>query len=110
MDVFEDEALQWPLTVSREVEGTIALAAAAIRARTSSATRRSCFGPLGIGAPPTIVARTAESVPRSACHPRRPRSGAGTAAAIATTFPSRSPDPITQSMPFFRRQADTVFR
>ena len=33
-----------------------------------------------------FVARTAESVSRSACNPRRPRSGPGTAAVMATTI------------------------
>src|SRR5262245_19787446 len=75
--------------------------AASTRDCRSAVTCRSNAGPIGIGSPPTIVARTADSVSRSACSPRRPRSGPGTAAVIATTFPSSSPEPITQSMAFF---------
>jgi Ferric reductase like transmembrane component len=61
-----------------------------ISSHTSAATSPSNSGPRGIGAPPTSVTLRAESVSRSACNPRRPRSRDGTAAVIATIFPSSS--------------------
>ena len=89
-------------SASRYVEGTTGFAAAAISARTSSAMRRSCPA-LWDSVPRRRWWRGLRRACRGALATRDGRVPVpGTAAVIATTFPSSSPEPITQSMPFFR--------
>ena len=51
------------------LEGRLACSGGSNQRVTRSATRVSKPSPLAIGSPPTIVARTADSVSRSACRP-----------------------------------------